>query len=603
MDEGRARFGRRYWGVALVVLVFGGGAWVRLGRAQTGALGESGPLASSGLPPDFRFNEVGAAMGINFRYQDPVLDPMFDGKERLFFWGTGAAVADVDGDGWMDVLLLSAKRGEKNHLYLSDHGRAFRERAADWGVADNDPRAVRTSAVFFDYDNDGRPDLYLAGIGCTQLFRNTGSRFEDVSRASGIRDCNNSIGAVPFDLDEDGRLDLYVLRYWSEVDLLAPPTSRIWPENHFNALNGGRKTIYRNRGDGTFEDITERMSTNDTHWTLDAAWGDLTGSGEMNLYLANDFGADVLYAGEGGKLVDKSSQSFAAPDRRFGMGASLGDLTGDGTPNLLVTNEFVDGYDQTGNFLWHLDREGVGKDEAVQRRVDNCGWAWGSVFADLDLDGREDLFVANGFITGPQGAPDYLRVHYGAFRQDYAFTVGTMMSSPGIVAMDVRNWPSPKEFSYAGHQTDCVFWNRGDSFVNVAHEVGVADGDDGRAVAAIDLENDGSMDLLVTTQNGAPHLYKNQLQPRGRWIGFALVGTRSNRDAVGARVEVRQGSRRWYRWATGGKSGFLASSDPRLHFGIPEGGTVDVRVRWPSGLVQEQTGLATGRYHTITEKP
>jgi hypothetical protein len=122
--------------------------------------------------------------------------------------------------------------------------------------------------VFFDYDNDGAPDLYLAGIGCSRVFHNTGRRFEDVSRASGLRECANAVTALPLDYDGDSLLDLYVLRYWPSIDYMNPADSHIWPENHFNAKNGGRNTLYRNHGGGRFTDVTSAAAVGTRTWPM-----------------------------------------------------------------------------------------------------------------------------------------------------------------------------------------------------------------------------------------------------------------------------------------------------------------------------------------------
>jgi hypothetical protein len=593
---------RRAIGVLVAALVFSGGFAIRLHRiGRVGSRSESWWQPRPSLRPDFHFTEVSDALGVRFIYRDPQLVPTLAGRERLLFWGSGAAVADVDGDGYMDLLFVAAQRGDPNHLYINQKGHGFVERAAAWGIADNDPDSAHTAAAFFDYDNDGRPDVFLAGLRCTQLLHNTGTRFEDVTREAGVRDCDNSIAAVPLDADGDGRLDLYLMRYWNNADLLHDNRSRVWPENVVNALNGGRNTLFRNLGDGHFRDVTASTGGGDTHWTLDGAWGDLRNTNETSLYLANDFGADVLYDVRGASLIEEFARGLG--DRRFGMGVSLGDLDGDGTPHVLVTNEFVDGYNQTGNFLWRFGRARytMPDDQAGARGVDDCGWAWGSAFVDFDLDGRQDLYVANGFISGEEKQKDLLHHFYAELRSDYAFTAGTLMSSPGYVLSDVKNWPLPRHFNYAGHQNDCLFWNRGERLYDVAGEVGLVEDADGRAVVPIDWDNDGAVDLVVTTQNGRPHVYHNDITPGGRFIGFSLVGRRANRDGAGARIEVRQAERTFYRWATGGHTGFLASSDPRLHVGLPRAGTVDARVRWPSGTVDELRGLASGRYYRVVE--
>lgn len=573
---------------------------VAAGLPPTGTVAATGaPAAEAGR--GLYFVDVAAQAGIRFVYRDPVLHPRFQGKERLFFWGSGAGVADVDRDGFPDILFVTPRKGDSHHLYLNRGGRRFEEKAASWGVAET-PDLAATAAVFFDADNDGDPDLLLTGIGCLHAYRNTGARFEEVTKETGLSDCAPSLGAVPLDFDGDGWLDLYVLRNWGPIDLANPKTARIWPENHYDAKNGGKNTLYRNTGKGTFEDVTARLGGGDGHWTLDAVWGDLSGRGDYGVYVANDFGADTLYSNRDGQLVDATAK-LGTPDRRFGMGVSLGDLRGDGAPAIFVTNELVPGYEQTGNFLRRVLPDGeVGKDEAESWGVHDCGWAWGSLFADFDLDGREDLYVANGFISGTGRADDRTNTYYGALRQDYAFVAGTLMSAPGAVAMNFDHWPAIGTFSYAGHQNDCLFANTGDRMVNIATRAGIVEDADGRAVVGIDYDNNGSMDVVLTTQNGAPRLYQNRIAPGKRWIGLSLTGTRSNRDAAGARVEVRQGERVFYRWATAGRTGFLASSDPRLLVGLPAEGAVDVKVRFPAGGEVEKKGLSPGRYYRITEE-
>jgi hypothetical protein len=175
-----------------------------------------------------------------------------------------------------------------------------------------------------------------------------------------------------------------------------------------------------------------------------------------------------------------------------------------------------------------------------------------------------------------------------------------------MLVRNLRSWQKIDGGSIEGHQVGCLFWNAGDRFENVSPYVGLTTDWDGRAAALIDFDNNGTQDLVVTTQdgpprNGLPHLLRNEIPPRDHWISFSLVGTRSNRDVVGAWIEVSQGGSRWYRWATGGRTGLMASSDPRLHFGIPAGGRVDVRVHWPAGGEQRFSGVATGAFYRVVE--
>ncbi|MBI3556203.1 MAG: CRTAC1 family protein [Deltaproteobacteria bacterium] len=450
--------------------------------------------------------------------------------------------------------------------------------------------------MIFDYDNDGRPDVYLPHLGCGMLFHNLGGRFEDVTAKSGLGDCRNAVTAVPIDFDGDGKLDLYVVRYWKAIDYfhLLARGPRVWTENFSWSRNGGDNTLYRNRGDGTFEDVTASRGGSDTGWSWDAGAADFAGDGTQRIYVANDFGPDQIFDATEGKLAHIDTGTvLGLVDRRAGMGVSFGDLTHDGRPHIYVSNESTRYFSpQHGNFLWHFTGSEHADDEAYSRGVHNCGeWSWGALFADFDLDGKEDLYVAAGMITGNVESDFPM----------FDFIRRTGMTIPGIFA-DLPDWPSLKGRSLAGGVSDCVFWNRGDRFRDVSGFTGITKAWDGRAVAAIDFDNNGSLDLIVTTRTGQAHLLRNTVVPGQHWVAFALRGTRSNRDGAGARVEVRQaGQPPQFRWATAGKSGFLANSDPRIHFGLPVVQPLDVFVRWPSGKVDSHHGMDPGKIHTLVE--
>lgn len=547
---------------------------------------------------DFKFTDITSSMGIHFLYQDPKLSPDLEHNERLTFFGTGVAVADINGDGWMDILFLSAKKGEKNHLYINNQGKGFSDKAEEWGIANNGNDLIPTSALFFDYDNDGKKDLLISGLGCLKLLKNTGHSFIDVTKNSKLIDCKNNISAIPLDYNNDGFLDLYVTRYWPSESF---KTMSNGPENYFNALNGGINSLYKNTGDGKFQEVLDNNIVNDSHWSLDAVFADLYGSGKKQLYIANDFGTDTLLGLNKGKFYDHS-KIFPVPDRRFGMSVSLGDLAGDGHPHVYVSNEYVANFNQTGNFLWTFSENTEAKDEARERGISKCGWAWGSLFADFNLDGKEDLYITNGFITGTSKEQDAKTIMHNFIKQqNYAFIAGTRMSNITNPYSKYKNVPRLNGRSWAGHEIGCLFLNQGSHFENVSAKVGLDTEWDGRSVAGIDFDNNGSIDIVLTTQNGPPHLLKNEIHPKNNWIGFDLIGTKSNRDGTGAKLQISQGKKSWYRWSVGGRTGFMATSDPRIHVGIPEAGTVDLKITWPSGIIQKISNLKTGKYYKILE--
>lgn len=537
------------------------------------------------LSEKFRFEDVTGEMGIAFRHESPTLD--MNGNTRMLFMAGGAAAADFNGDGWMDLVLVNSKPGSSNRLYLNDKGKRFIESSAAWGIARTNEQGASIAPIVFDYNNDGRPDLYLARLGCAMLFENTGKAFKDVSKSSGIADCRNSQSAMPFDLDGDGHLDLYVLRYFKNENYFNLPKDRVYPENSADALDGGINTVYRNRGDSTFEDVTEQVGGADTHWTFDAQLITYANSKERGIYMANDFGQDTYYAIENGKLINKTRELFPR-ERRNGMNVSLADIDGSGNPAAFVSNIYFPEYQAKDNFLWKFRSGSSPEDVSAELKLNRSGWTWGAGFADFDLDGKQDAYIANGFITGT--APG-----------TYDFQASVAFNLPGVLRRNRDYWPNMRGRSWQGNQVDCVFMNRGSHFEHFSAEAGITRAWDGRAVVMVDYDNNGAVDVLVTTQEGPPHLLRNTTVPEKRWIGFSLAGTKSNRDAGGARVKVTQQGKSWFRWATAGHTGFIASSDPRLHFGVPGDSDVEVEVTWPSGQVEKFGTLATGKYHVLRE--
>jgi hypothetical protein len=539
-------------------------------------------VPTSEIPVDFTFVDTTEKMGIHFRHEVPVLD--LKGNTRLVFYGTGAGVADFNNDGWMDILLPNSKPGSKSQLYLSERGQSFREVAEEWGVANLGDNGAPTAPVVFDFDNDGRSDLYIARMGCSLLFRNTGTRFEQKA----IDDCSNSSGAVPFDANGDGLLDLYVLRYWPALNYfkLGSARANAYADMIDDSMNGGINQLFFNKGDG-FQSAPAGKAGEDPHWSIDASVGRFSPEDDqLRIYTANDYGRDSVFIAKDGGLVPDHKAKIPY-ERRSGMSVSLGDLDGSGFPHIYVSNIYTPEYNIQENFLWKVVNSKF-VDQARTYSAHSCGWAWGSAFADFNLDGNQDMYIANGMITGKS-------------TQEYSYLLTLNNALPDLVRNSTVGWPSIGDRSLSGRQVDCLLLNTGKGFKNVARQVGIRDHWDGRGVSLIDIDNNGALDVLVTAQEGSPHLFYNTINPGQHWVGFKLVGRKSNRDGVGARIEVRQKDRSFFRWDTGGRLGAMASSDPRLHFGLPESEKVSVEVQWPSGIKQQFSNVDPGRYHTIDE--
>jgi hypothetical protein len=548
----------------------------------------------------FRLTDVAERCGIDFVHRQARLDPQIANIEASVA-GVGASVSvcDVNRDGWPDLYLTSSDFGAPNALYLNqadatgDSPGSFVDVAAQAGLADlNRPgEGVCMGSIWGDIDNDGDEDVYLYKYGYGQLLRNDGElRFTDVTDEAGLRRWMNTNGAVWFDYDRDGLLDLYVAGYFpANIDMWNLTTTRIMHESFEFARNGGHNVLWRNRGGGRFEDVTERTGCDSTRWTLAVAAADLDGDGWQDLYLANDYGPEELFRnieGQRFELVDVG----LGEDSKSGMAVALGDVRGDGRLSVYVTNISKAGFLFQGNNLRLNLLSDVGRFENLAGgEVADCGWAWGARFGDLNNDGMVDLYVANGFISAD---PD----------EDYWYDMSKVSGAAGNLFQDTLNWAPIGTRSLSGYERSRVLLNRGGArFVDVAPAVGVTDRLDGRAVALADLWNRGVQDVLVANQKGPLLVYRNDIAPENDWIAFELQGTVSNASAIGAQVTVHCGERRTAAVVDGG-SGFCSQNDRRLHFGLGPGAAVERAViRWPSGIEQVVEAPAVRTLHRIVE--
>ena len=544
--------------------------------------------------PGFALIDEAAAAGIRFVHQRPTFDPRLANIEpHIAALGAAVSVADVDGDGWPDLYFTNSRFGAPNALYHNRGDGTFTDVADSAGLADlNRPGdGVSMGSVWGDFDNDGREDVLVYRYGYLALFKNIdGHHFADVTAAAGLRRWVNSNGAIWFDYDRDGLLDLYVTAYFrADVDFWHLTTTRIMHNSFEFATNGGQNLLFHNLGSGRFEEVGERLGVASTRWTLAAASADFNDDGWPDLYLANDYGPEQLYLNDHGQRFTPFTAGLES-ESKSGMSVSLGDAFNRGRLDVFVTNISERGYLFQNNNLRLNQLPDRGRfSNIADATVADAGWAWGAQFADLNNDGTNELFVANGFISGDRS-------------RSYWYAMSKIAGANRNLFEDARNWPAFGNASLSGYERSCVFLNRGlEGWVDVAATVGVDDPYDGRAVAVADLSNRGALDVIVANQNQPAVLYRNHPDSTNAWIGFTLVGTKSNRSAIGAEVVLETGGTKQRRIIDGGM-GFASQNDRRVHFGLGHAAGVDrVLIRWPSGRQQVLGNPAINRFHTITE--
>ena len=554
---------------------------------------EPARASARGARPAFSLRDATAAAGIHFVHHRPSFDPKIAGIEpHVAALGAAVSVADFDGDGFPDLYFTNSAFGQPNALYRNLGNGTFEDVAAGAGLANlNRPgEGVSMGSIWGDIDNDGREDVLVYRYGYLALFRNVdGHHFEDVTEKAGLHRWVNSNGAIWLDYDRDGLLDLYVTAYFRDVDLWHLTTTRIMHNSFEYATNGGKNLLFHNVGGGRFVDVTDAMHVGSTRWSLAAASADFNGDGWPDIYLANDYGPEELYLNDHGKRFVLTSAGLES-ESKSGMGVAVGDAFNRGRLDAFVSNISERGYLFQNNNLRLNGMPESGKFRNVaEGAIADAGWAWGAQFGDFDNDGNNELFVANGFISADR-------------QKSYWYAMSKIAGANGRFFEDAATWPAFGDASLSGYEVSRVYKNRGVAgWADVAKEVGVTDLYDGRAVALADLSNRGAVDVIVANQNQPAILYRDTPDSANHWIGFKLIGTRSNRSAIGAEVVVESGEFSQRRVIDGG-SGFASQNDRRLHFGLGRREFVGrVIINWPSGTRQVLLRPLIDGIVTVTE--
>ncbi len=503
--------------------------------------------------------------------------------------GTGAAFFDYDNDGDQDIYLVngSSRKTESGdgrpHDYLlrNNGDGTFSDVTEKAHLGDT---SWSSGCAVGDYNNDGHLDLYVTNFGPNKLYRNNGDgTFLEVGGPSGLAGPQLtppkwSMGAAFGDYDNDGHLDLYVCNfvrfdYWEHrpppkegspcklrgIPVACPP----------DMFEGQQDLLYRNRGDGTFADVTQLagLVREDPGRAFASAFSDFDNDGDLDLYVANDAGPNFYYINNGdGTFIDGSLTSGAAFDE-FGndqgsMGLTVGDFNNDGLTDIFVTN-FIDQY----NTLYRNQGSHLFLDRSTHVGLGVIGFAysgWGTKFFDFDNAGWLDLFITNGHTM------EQLEEHFPT----------DTFAEPDYLLRNVN----------------------GSEFIDVSEVTGIRKLPNkvGRGTAFGDYDNDGDVDILVINKNDAPFLLRNDGGNANKWLVLRTEGVKSNRCGIGARVEVTGGGIRRQLEVRGSDS-YLSSNDMRLHVGLGDLTQADIEIRWPSGQIDRFSGVAANRFYLVQE--
>ncbi len=554
---------------------------------------------SAQSPSPIRFEEIGTQTGVVFEHRARNFGDRLKAQVLEMFTEGGATVAvgDYDGDGWEDLFFTSSAEGAKNALFKNLGNGKFRDVAAELGVAGgNDAGSIIADALFFDSNNDGRQDLLVARFGTPLLYENLGPDpknkkpwFRERAKEAGLTRFGNTIAALAFDYNNDSFLDLVLGNYFQEKDLLNLKDPYVLPNNLDEAVNGGGVTVWKNvpgkNGSRDFVEVTKEAGFgHHTGWTLDLGHGDFNHDGLQDLYVACDYGTDRLFINQGNGTFKDTTEEALGWDTKKGMNADVADFNGDGHLDVYVTN-ITDEYMKECNMLWAGNGDGTFLDVSKETGTCDTDWGWAAKFGDFDNDGWPDLFAVNGLRSA--GPENYIPV------------LLEMIITPGVDFSDLRSYPDIGSMSWSGFQKKRLFHNLGQgAFKEIAAAAGVDNVKDGRGLGMADLDHDGRLDLVQTNVKSPALFYRNVSEPR-YWLALELVGTRSNKNAIGARVTVTAGGRKQLAEVNGG-NGYAGQSSLRLHFGLGATAKVEgIEVRWPSGLVEKFSAEVNRRTRLI----
>ncbi len=581
------------------------------------------PLTSSAetLPPSRQqfFNDTSEQAGIRFMHRSSDwlnrLIRSYAMKDESVgqlnippaFGGSGVAAEDINEDGFSDILLLS---GLGNKLFLNNGKNQFtditNEAGLDWQREDGFPGEPR-QPVIADFDNDGLQDIFITYVNDThRLYRNLGNnRFQDVSEKAALGGKGLVGGpAVVFDYDNDGLLDIYITYFGDYLHGILPTLAR-------KNSNGLPNKLFRNMGNFEFEDVTKNSGVDNTGWGQAASHTDLDRDGWQDLIVGNDFGINAYYRNKGDGSFENIAATLGVDKPSYTMNVGIGDLNQDLFPDIYISNivtmnkdekyvapnentpmafnpeklanmrvveanDLFMSYSTNGNLTnYHLS-------DKVERGYSSTGWSWGADFFDVDNDGDNDLYVTNGMNE------------YNLYSTENPYYTDPL-----------KNQQAKVYLPDSSRETNVFFINSNGKLQNMSEQSGANILSNSRSVAYLDYDQDGDLDMILNNYHEAAVLYRNNAELLGgNWLKIKLIGDptqKSNRDAIGARIIVttKSGSKLW-REIHGGV-GYLTMHPKIQHFGLGKQDSVTISIEWPNGHIATFTNIAANQSYIISQ--